>query len=253
MSFVVHYGQSLLCFVNRRHIIQTVTISLYRFDGVMRQLWAFAMMGLARQKLKKLNNLRFWKLLGSGTDQGFTPIPNLGVYAILCVWDTPEEALEFTNNSKIFLQYKSQSVEYATIYMEAVSSRGKWSDNEPFSVTSTAIKGPIAILTRATVRWTKLINFWQQSPSISQRIGNNTDVMFKVGLGEVPLRQQLTFSIWPNLNSMKKFAHLSGPHSEAIGKVRSGNWFKEELYARFRVKKVEGYWPALGELNNQEI
>ena len=100
MSFVVHYGQPLLCFVNRRHIIQTVTISLYRFDGVMRQLWAFAMMGLARQKLKKLNNLRFWKLLGSGTDQGFTPIPNLGVYAILCVWDTSEEALEFTNNSK---------------------------------------------------------------------------------------------------------------------------------------------------------
>ena len=120
-------------------------------------------------------------------------------------------------------------------------------------MTSTEIKGPIAILTRATVRWTKLINFWQQSPSISQRIGNNTDVMFKVGLGEVPLRQQLTFSIWPNLNSMKKFAHLSGPHREAIDKVRSGNWFKEELYARFRVKKVEGYWPALGELNNQEI
>ena len=43
----------------------------------MRQMWAFAMMGLARQKLKNLNNLRFWKLLGSGTDQGFTPSPIL--------------------------------------------------------------------------------------------------------------------------------------------------------------------------------
>ena len=252
MSFVFHYRQALLYFVNRRHIIQTVTISLYRFDGVMRQIWAFAMMGLARQKLKKLNNLRFWKLLGSGTDQGFTPIPNFGVYAILCVWDTAEEAREFTNNSKVFSSYKSQSIEHATIYMEAVSSRGKWSHKEPFLVNSKDIEGPIAILTRATVRWTKLINFWKQSPSISQRIGNNKDVMFKVGLGEVPLRQQLTFSIWPNLGSMKKFAHVSGPHREAIDKVRSGNWFKEELYARFRVKKIEGYWPALGKLNNQE-
>jgi len=252
MSFVFHYRQALLYFVNRRHIIQTVTISLYRFDGVMRQIWAFAMMGLARQKLKKLNNLRFWKLLGSGTDQGFTPIPNFGVYAILCVWDTAEEAREFTNNSKVFSSYKSQSIEHATIYMEAVSSRGKWSHKEPFLVNSKDIAGPIAILTRATVRWTKLINFWKQSPSISQRIGNNTDVIFKVGLGEVPLRQQLTFSIWPNLGSMKKFAHVSGPHREAIDKVRSGNWFKEELYARFRVKKIEGYWPALGKLNNQE-
>ena len=77
MSFVFHYRQALLYFVNRRHIIQTVTISLYRFDGVMRQIWAFAMMGLARQKLKNLNNLRFWKLLGSGTDQGFTRSPIL--------------------------------------------------------------------------------------------------------------------------------------------------------------------------------
>ena len=51
---------------------------------------------------------------------------------------------------------------------------------------------------------------------------------------------------------MKKFAHVSGPHREAIDKVRSGNWFKEELYARFRVKKIEGYWPALGKLTNQE-
>ena len=159
---------------------------------------------------------------------------------------------EFTNNSKVFSSYKSQSIEHATIYMEAVSSRGKWSHKEPFLVNSKDIEGPIAILTRATVRWTKLINFWKQSPSISQRIGNNTDVMFKVGLGEVPLRQQLTFSIWPNLGSMKKFAHVSGPHREAIDKVRSGNWFKEELYARFRVKKIEGYWPALGKLNNQE-
>ena len=253
MSFVVHYEQALLYVANRRHIIQTVTISLYRFDGVMRQLWAFAMMGLARQKLNKLTNLRFWKLLGSGTDQGFTPIPNFGVYAILCVWDTAEDALEFTNNSKIFLRYKSQSIEYATIYMEAVSSRGKWSNGEPFSVISKHVDGPIAILTRATVRFSKVINFWRQSPSISERIGNNTDVMFKVGLGEVPLRQQLTFYIWPDVSSMKKFAHLNGPHREAIDKVRSGNWFKEELYARFRIKKIEGYWPAFGELNNQEI
>ena len=118
-----HYWQALLCFFNWRHIIQTVTISLYRFDGVMRQMWAFAMMGLARQKLKKLNNLRFWKLLGSGTDQGFTPIPNFSVYAILCVWDTAEEAHDFTNNSKVFSSYKSQSIEHATIYMEAGSSR----------------------------------------------------------------------------------------------------------------------------------
>ncbi|MEO1551586.1 MAG: spheroidene monooxygenase, partial [Pseudomonadota bacterium] len=63
--------------------MQTVTLSLFRFGGVGARVWAFAQMGLARGPLRRLNGLRFWKLLGSGVGEGFTPLPNTGVYAVL--------------------------------------------------------------------------------------------------------------------------------------------------------------------------
>jgi spheroidene monooxygenase len=41
---------------------------------------------------------------------------------------------------------------------------------------------------------------------------------------------------------MAAFAHRDGPHARAIRAVREGNWFREELYARFRVLGAEGQW-----------
>jgi spheroidene monooxygenase len=39
---------------------------------------------------------------------------------------------------------------------------------------------------------------------------------------------------------MAEFARADGPHARAIKAVRDGGWFREELYARFRVDAVEG-------------
>jgi spheroidene monooxygenase len=66
------------------------------------------------------------------------------------------------------------------------------------------------------------------------------NVMFKIGIGEVPWMQQVTFSIWPDARTMAEFARHDGPHARAIKAVRDGGWFREELYARFRVDAVEG-------------
>jgi spheroidene monooxygenase len=227
----------------RRHIIQSVTLSLYRFDTPRHKAWAFVMMGLARFSLRRMPHLNFWKLLGSGTGEGFTPIPNLGVYAILCVWDNAEHGRRTIASHRLFSRYRAHAAQNATLFLETISSRGQWSRQNPFSSRAQSDRGPIAILTRATVRLSKIHKFWQQSPAISARIGKNTDVMFKIGLGEVPLRQQLTFSIWPNLKEMSEFAHAPGPHKIAIDQVRNGNWFKEDLYARFNITSIDGHWP----------
>ena len=73
-------------------------------------------------------------------------------------------------------------------------------------------------------------------------IGEDPNVMFKIGIGEVPLFQQITFSIWPDSDTMANFARKDGPHAKAIRAVRDGKWFKEELYARFRVSGETGSW-----------
>ena len=72
-------------------------------------------------------------------------------------------------------------------------------------------------------------------------IGSDPNVAFKIGIGEVPLLHQVTFSIWPNEKAMAGFAR-TGPHADAIRAVRAENWFSEELYARFTVQSDVGTW-----------
>jgi len=53
---------------------------------------------------------------------------------------------------------------------------------------------------------------------------------------------QVTFSFWPDAASMAAFARADGPHARAIRAVRAENWFREELYARFRILGDSGTW-----------
>jgi spheroidene monooxygenase len=67
-------------------------------------------------------------------------------------------------------------------------------------------------------------------------------VIFKIGIGEVPLLHQVTFSIWPDAEAMANFARGDGPHGRAIRAVREEGWFTEELYARFSIVDDWGTW-----------
>ena len=222
--------------------IQVVTISFYRFDTRLARLWAFVMMGFARVDLARLSSLRFWKLCGSGTGEGFTPRPNISVYAILCVWPNQAIAEDSIENTRVFARYERMSAENWTIFLGTTSTRGKWSGTTPFEADHTFSGGPIAALTRATIKPSILMKFWDRVPAISDVIGTNEDVMFKIGIGEVPFFHQITFSIWPDTKSMAAFARHDGPHAKAIQAVRDGMWFKEELYARFNVLATKGSW-----------
>lgn len=200
------------------------------------------MMGLARPHMRRLDNVGFWKLCGSGTGEGFTPIPNTAVYSILATWPDEQTARQQTQSAKIFRRYRNRASESWTIFLAPISSRGAWSGSNPFQPGSAAETGPIAALTRATLRPLTALKFWQRVPDISNVIGEDGNVIFKIGVGEVPLMHQITFSIWPNTQAMADFARADGPHARAIRAVRDGNWFKEELYARFRILGDSGTW-----------
>lgn len=210
------------------------------------------MMGGARLPMSRLSGLSFWKLCGSGTGEGFTPVPNTGVYAILCVWKDRASADSQLENASIFQRYAARASERYTIYLEPTSARGTWSGTEPFTAEPAQTTGPLAALTRATVKPSVALKFWKQVPEISSVIGNDRNVAFKIGIGEVPLFHQVTFSIWPSEASMADFARKDGPHARAIRAVRDGDWFREELYARFRVTGTSGTWGGLEPLARLE-
>lgn len=199
-------------------------------------------MAFARLSLGKIRQLQFWKLFGSGTGEGFTPIPNTGVYAILCVWPNLETAKSQINGADIFARYQKRSCENWTVFLSPTSARGKWNGQTPFQAQSPARNGPLAALTRATIKPSVLLKFWKRTPAISDVIGDDPNVAFKIGVGEVPLLHQVTFSVWPDEDSMAEFARTSGPHARAIKAVRAENWFREELYARFEIQDHYGSW-----------
>jgi spheroidene monooxygenase len=207
------------------------------------RLWAFAMMGLARPGMARIRDLQFWKLCGSGTEEGFTPKPNWGVYAILCVWPDRDLAEARIEQTRLFQRYRRRASESYTLFLSPTSSRGEWAGVEPFVADGSAPEGPLAAMTRATLKPRVMGNFWGRVPDISKVIGQDPNVIFKIGIGEVPWLHQVTFSIWPDTASMAAFARdKAGPHAQAIKAVRDEGWFREELYARFRILGERGSW-----------
>lgn len=200
------------------------------------------MMGLARLSMPRIDGIGFWKLCGSGTGEGFTPRPNWGVYAILATWSDADTARNRTESAEIFRRYRRRATEDWTVFLSPTSARGAWSGRAPFTPNRAAGTAPVAALTRATVRPRAALRFWRRVPDISRMIGDDPNVAFKIGIGEVPLLHQVTFSIWPDADSMNDFARHSGPHARAIEAVRDGDWFREELYARFQVIGARGTW-----------
>lgn len=229
---------------------QTVSLSFFRFAGPFARIWALTMMGGARLPLSRTPDIGFWKLCGSGTGEGFTPVPNTAVYAILATWPDAETARARTQ-SGVFARYQKRAAENWTVFLQTQTARGEWSGQTPFTAGKTDSAGPLAALTRATIKPHIAARFWRRVPNISEVIGQDPNVTFKIGIGEMPLLHQVTFSIWPSQKAMDGFAR-TGPHAEAIRAVRDEGWFREELYARFAVHSDRGTWNGTSPLAKLE-
>lgn len=233
-----------------------VCISFFRFGGPVARAWALSQMLFARFAMARLPGVGFWKLFGSGSGEGFTPVPNTAVYAILTTWPSLDDARTRIAEAPVFRRYRSRASESWTVFLATSSARGRWDRQSPFTPGDLGGGQPLAALTRATIRPSILMQFWKRVPSISRAIGSDPNVAFKIGLGEVPWFQQVTFSIWPDSDSMARFARKDGPHARAIRAVREGQWFAEELYARFHVVEQQGSWNGsdpLEDLNRRAV
>ena len=221
-----------------------MTLSLFRFGSAAARLWVLGQMGAARLSFMRLPDVGFWKLCGSGTGEGFTPIPNTAVWAILATWPDEAAARRNVEDAGVYRRWRAKADESWTVFLTPTSARGSWSGVAPFLADGApeGADGPVVALTRATIKPSILMKFWGQVPDIEDVIGDDPNVAFKIGIGEVPWFHQVTFSIWPDVAAMNAFARRDGPHARAIRAVREGQWFKEELYARFRLLGDTGTW-----------
>ena len=226
-------------------MVSITTLTLFRFPNLTSKLWAFGQMQFAHSFIAKSPGLNFYKLMGSGRDIGFSIFPDWGVYALLGVWDNEQAANDFFNHSAIYKRYQNKSIEQWTIFMKPVQTKGLWSGGNPFTLSSEldANNPLIAVITRATIKPSKLFKFWRFVP-ISQRPIERgcAGLIYTKGVGEAPVVQMATFSVWENVDSLKKYAYNSVEHREAIKKTHQLDWYKEEMFTRFQPFKTIGTW-----------
>jgi spheroidene monooxygenase len=111
--------------------MQSVTLSLFRFGSVPARLWAFSPDGDCPIRAEAIRDLQTFKLCGSGTGEGFTPIPNTAVYAILATWPDHDAARRAMFGTSVFRAYRAMPDEALTIFLTPASARGKWAGTSP--------------------------------------------------------------------------------------------------------------------------
>lgn len=218
------------------------TITFFKFRK--NKVWAFAQMGLIPSKLQQKSGLRFFKLMGTGGGNGFSLWPDFGTYAFLGVWDNQKSAHDFLSSNDIIKTYYQKASSIRTIKMLPVKSHGLWSGQNPFlehKIQPYNSRQPVAVITRATLRPSRLFSFWRSVPSASAAIENAEGVQYFKGIGEWPFVQQATLSIWDSFEAVKQFAYRDKTHTSIIKKTRSEQWYSEDLFARFRVLSDTGF------------
>ncbi|MFK8102890.1 MAG: hypothetical protein AB8G15_10215 [Saprospiraceae bacterium] len=222
---------------------QVISVSFFSYQGNWDKWWAFQQMGLPQMAINRAKGLQFWKMLGSGAESGFGLKPNFGAYGMLCVWDNENAARQFFQENSGFLKFKTRCEEYWTVFLQTSKVHGLWSGRCPFEPTISSDDHTLtAVLTRATIKYRHLLNFWQHVPKVSQSIENRKGLIFSIGVGELPLVQQATFSLWESARDMMDYAYRSHYHKEVVQKTRKLGWYREEMFARFSPFATEGSW-----------
>lgn len=225
---------------------QITTLTFFKLNNLQDKFWAFTQMQLGHSAFKGVNGLVFYKLMGSGSANGFSVFPNFGAYALLCVWENEDYATTYFKNNLYYNAYQNKCKETFTVFANAAEAHGKWDNHQPFEFNAILEKEkPVLVLTRATIRTAKLFSFWKRVGKVSKSLETYKGLALSIGVGEWPLIQQATVSIWKSQKEMMDYAYKNKKHREVVQLTRRLNWYKEELFARFVPYKFYGSWNGI--------
>jgi len=194
--------------------------------------------------LRGTPGLRFAKVLGSGHEGGFGLRPSATRGGLLCAFDTPGDASAFMQHSDTVAQCRRHARELCTAVLRPYASRGTWDGQAlPAALPPSPqdLAGPVAALTRASIRPARALAFWRMAPPAQAAMADAAGCRLGVGLGEAPLLRQATFSLWDSVAHMDAYAR-GGAHLQAIRASQQGGHFSESMFVRFVPESVQGIW-----------
>lgn len=199
--------------------------------------FALTAMAIDRFILRSSPNVGFFKSLGTGKGETFTPRD-----ANPLRWGLIAEVgdVKVFDESLVVKRWRKNSLHEFRAIIEPISAHGKWSGQEPFTPTVKDWNGQVIAVTRARIRWSQNLRFWRAVPPVTASLTSAPGLVAAIGIGEAPLGLQGTFSIWESPAALRDFAYRGDAHNEAITATAKYKWYSEELFSRFAVREIRG-------------
>jgi len=197
-------------------------------------------MATSHLNLRKTRGLNFYKLIGTGSGQTFSPrSADLHHWGLVASWADEADARVF-EFGKTVSSWDRCSFERARFLLRPVATRGTWAGADPFSpTTGRPPTGQVAAITRARIRPSFLRTFHRSVPPVAASIARAKGVTVRTGIGEAPIGLQGTFSVWDSNADLVAFARDT-EHAHVVEQTNRLDWYSEELFARFDVLRAEG-------------
>ena len=205
------------------------------------RLWGWSRIVKGPQSLQGTPGLLFSKVLGSGYEGGFGLRPSPSRQGVFGLFESMQTAQAFIDQSSVIEAYQERSNELCWVILKTWSCRGSWDGQSLNVCAAQPIKGPVAALTRASIKLAKAPAFWRHAPPSQTALADAKGCQLAVGLGEAPFVRQATFTIWDSVTDMNAYAR-SGSHLEAIQAAAENDYFSESMFARFVPMQVQGQW-----------
>jgi hypothetical protein len=215
-------------------------------EPVWRAPVALARLGTDRLRLRGVPGLRFVRLLGAGSGSSATGA-DLARSAMFAVWENTEALAAFEDGwwADRSARLRGRGGEAYTMRLALLSGYGRWGGRDVLAdlradrpVTT---EGPVAVLTRATVRPSRWHRFRGARPPVSAELAAAVGLRAAVAIGEAPVGLQATFSVWDDAAAVVAFAR-SPHHRDVVRRTRDEHWYGEELFARFTPLSASGTW-----------
>jgi hypothetical protein len=223
-----------------------IAVRFMTFSGFKARWRAFGGMGLSLRHGLQAPGLCFGKMLGSGAGNGFSIWPDWGTYAWFTVWERAEDAEAFFATDAMLTDLRGYASSEWGFTAQPIRAHGTWNGVQPFDLDPSAqpaLGARLAVLTRASIKRSQAWRFWWNVPSASRHVERHSGLRFAKGVGEYPLIEQATLSLWNSAEELDAFAYQSHQHRPMVQKTRKHGWYSEEMFVRMEVLSMFGELP----------